>query len=350
MTTVQDQGLVSAPAATGTARRLGALGGLAYRYGLLAVLLGLLVVFSLARSRFHTWDNTLIILQSVSIVAVVALGVTVSMTVGGFDLSVGANVGFVVMVTAQVMVRYNLTGATAILAGLAAGLLVAAVNTLLIVVARVPDLVASLGTMFAFQGLALIITSGQSVSVGMDLGGGRVAPGRYDPDFLWFGTAKVLSIPVAVLVMIVIAAVVIVFLTYSRWGRALYAIGGNPVAARLAGIPVNRYRALAYVISGLCAACAGILLSARLGRGDVGAGDVYLLQAVAATLIGFAVLGANRPNPFGTLVGAVFLGVLINGLTMLNVPYYTQTFVQGALLVAALLLSYAVAPRSRRAS
>ncbi|WP_203030016.1 ABC transporter permease [Frankia nepalensis] len=181
-------------------------------------------------------------------------------------------------------------------------------------------------------------------------GGAGGGGGRTAAHFLWFGTAKVLSIPVAVLVMIVIAAVVIVFLTYSRWGRALYAIGGNPVAARLAGIPVNRYRALAYVISGLCAACAGILLSARLGRGDVGAGDVYLLQAVAATLIGFAVLGANRPNPFGTLVGAVFLGVLINGLTMLNVPYYTQTFVQGALLVAALLLSYAVAPRSRRAS
>ena len=95
------------------------------------------------------------------------------------------------------------------------------------------------------------------------------------------------------------------------------------------GIPVQRYRALAYVISGVLAAIGGILLSARLGRGDIGAGNAYLLQAVAAALIGFAVLGANRPNAFGTIVGALFIGVLFNGLTMFNVPYYAQDFIQG---------------------
>ncbi len=103
---------------------------------------------------------------------------------------------------------------------------------------------------------------------------------------------------------------------------------------------MTRYRALAYAVSGLCAAVAGIMLSARLGRGDVGAGDPYLLQSVAAALIGYAVLGANRPNVTGTVVGAVFIGVVINGMTMLNAPYYTQTFVQGALLAGALVVSY----------
>ncbi len=318
-------------------------GFLAYRYGLLVVLVALLAYFSLLRPQFRTWDNAVIILQSVAIVAIVAFGVTISMTVGGFDLSVGANVSLVVMVTALAMVKYNLTGLTAIFAGLLAGLVVAALNTLLVIAARVPDLVATLGTMFVFQGLARIITSGQSVSVGMDLGG-TPAPGKFTSGFLRLAAGKLWSVPYPVIIMVLLGVTCHVLLNHTRWGRAFYAIGGNPAAARLAGIPVNRYRALAYVASGMCAAVGGILLSSRLGRGDVGAGEVYLLQTVAAALIGFAVLGANRPNAFGTLVGAVFVGVLINGLTMLNVPYYTQTFVQGAVLVVAVLISYTLSP------
>ena len=147
-----------------------------------------------------------------------------------------------------------------------------------------------------------------------------------------------------------IALLTYVFLAHTRWGRAMYAIGGNAAAARLAGIPVQRYRALAYVISGVLAAIGGILLSARLGRGDIGAGNAYLLQAVSAALIGFAVLGANRPNALGTLIGALFIGVLFNGLTMFNVPYYAQDFIQGVLLVLTLVLTYTLSgrvPRSR---
>jgi simple sugar transport system permease protein len=323
---------------------------IAYRYGLLVVLVGLLVFFSATKSRFFDWDNALIIFQSVAIVAIVALGVTVSMAAGGFDLSVGANVSFVVMVTALAMIRYDLSGVTAIIAGLLAGLLVAAVNVALIVVARVPDLVATLGTLFIFQGLALIITSGKSVSIGMPIGNGEVATGQFADWYRDLGNGEVLSIPVPVLFLVVIAALTYVFLAHTRWGRAMYAIGGNAAAARLAGIPVQRYRALAYVISGVLAATGGILLSARLGRGDIGAGNSYLLQAVSAALIGFAVLGANRPNAIGTLVGALFIGVLFNGLTMFNVPYYAQDFIQGVLLVLTLVLTYTLSGRVPRSS
>ncbi|WP_202610333.1 ABC transporter permease [Herbidospora solisilvae] len=312
---------------------------LLYRYGLLVILAALLVVFAVLRPAFASYANMLIILQSVAIVGVVALGVTVSMTTGGFDLSAGAAVGAVVMVTALTMVRFNLTGGTAIVAGLLTGLLVAGVNALLTVVARIPDLVATLGTMFLFQGLALIITSGRSVAPGMTVDGAP-APGRYTEGFAWIGAGKLGSVPVPVIVFALVAVVVYLFLERTRWGVALYAIGGNAEAARLAGIRVARYRALAYAVSGVCAAIAGIMLSARLGRGDVGAGDPYLLQSVAAALIGYAVLGANRPNTVGTVVGAVFIGVVINGMTMLNAPYYTQTFVQGALLAGALVVSY----------
>jgi simple sugar transport system permease protein len=313
---------------------------------MLVVLLGLLVCYSLTKPRFRTWDNALIIFKSVAIVAIVALGVTVSMAAGGFDLSVGANVSFVVMVTALVMIRYDLSGVAAVVAGLLAGLLVAGVNTLLIVVARVPDLIATLGTLFIFQGFALIITSGKSVSVGMPIGDGEVASGQFADWYRELGNGKVLSIPVPVLFLLVLAVLTYVFLTHTRWGRAMYAIGGNAAAARLAGVPVQRYRALAYVISGVLAAIGGILLSARLGRGDIGAGNTYLLQAVAAALIGFAVLGANRPNALGTVVGALFVGVLFNGLTMFNVPYYAQDFIQGALLVLTLVLTYTLSGRA----
>ncbi|MFD0476287.1 ABC transporter permease [Nonomuraea thailandensis] len=260
------------PAAAPSSRRAASwAAAVAYRYGLLGVLAVMLVVFSLLRPAFATFPNALIVLQSVAVVGIVAVGVTVSMTTGGFDLSAGACVGAVVMVTALTMVRFNLTGGTAIVAGLLTGLLVAAVNVLLTVVAKVPDLVATLGTLFLFQGLALIVTGGQSVAPGMTVDGAP-APGRYTEGFAWLGGGTIVSVPVPVVVFAVLAAAVYVLLNHTRWGRALYAIGGNPEAARLAGIRVARYRALAYAVSGVCAAVAGILLSARLGRGDVGAG------------------------------------------------------------------------------
>jgi simple sugar transport system permease protein len=318
-----------------------------YRYGLVAVLAGAIVVFSLVQPSFATYSNLLIILESVAVVAVTGIGVTSSMAVGGFDLSVGSNIDLVVMVTALTMVRYDLTGGTAILFGLLAGLIVAGVNVLLIVVAGIPDLIASLGTMFLFQGLALIITAGQPVSHGMIIGTG-VAPGQYTSGFLWLGQGTLWSVPAPVLIVAAIAVVAYIFFEHTRWGRAIYAIGGNPVAARLAGIRVRRYKALAYALSGLCAAVGAILLSARLGRADVSVGDPYLLESVAAALTGYAVFGANRPNVLGTVVGAVFIGVVLDGMTMLNAPYYAQDFAEGALLVAALVLSFTLAQGRRR--
>jgi simple sugar transport system permease protein len=323
---------------------------LVYRYGLLVVLVGLIIFFAVTQPAFGTWRNGIIIMQSVAIVAIVALGVTVSLAADGFDLSVGANVGFVVMLTTSVMVVHNVPAVAAVIIGLLAGAGIGVFNGLLIVRGRVPDLLATLGTMFLFLGLTLMMTSGQSVSQGMPIDDlGTPAPGRVWPEFLWLGRGQIfLDIRVSVVVMIAIFVVVWVFLEHTRWGRTIYAIGGNREAARLAGIRVDRMRVLAYVISGLLAATGGILLAARLGRGDVGAGEPFLLEAVAAALIGFAVLGANRPNAFGTFIGAVFVGVLINGLTMSGFPYYTQDFVKGALLVAALVMSFSTLFRRGR--
>lgn len=320
-----------------------------YRSGLLVLLAALIVAFAVTLPAFGTPRNAVIILQSVAITAIIALGVTISLTVGGFDLSVGSTVSFVVMLTTASQVYFEAPPVVAVLLGLLAGAGIGLVNGLLVVVARVPDLLATLGTMFVFAGLALFITGGQSVSSGATFAG-QPAPGRIGEGFAWLGRGDVLGLPVPVVVMLVLGVAVTVMLSRSRLGRLLAAVGGNADAARLAGVRVGRLKVTAYVLSGTLASVGGVLLAARLGRGDVGVGGAYLLETVAAALIGYAVLGANRPNGFGTLVGAVFVGVLLNGLTMLNVPYYTQDLIKGAILVGALVLSFSALFKRKDAS
>lgn len=310
-----------------------------FRYGLLILLVALTVVFALTQPAFFTVFNLLSILLSVAVVAIVALGVTVSMTVDGFDLSVGANVSLTVMVTAASLVYWGLGPVLSTVIGLATGLAVGLINGLLIVVARVPDMLATLGTMFVFAGGSLLITAGQSIADGSGYNG-ATPRGSFTDAFTWIGQGDVLGVPVPVIVLVVVTVAVIVFLARTRTGRLLRAVGGNREAARLAGARVGRLRVLAYVISGLLAGIGGVILASRTGRGDVNVGADYLLQAVSAALIGFAVLGANRPNAFGTVIGAIFVGVVLNGLTMFNVQTYGQDFVQGLLLVGALIVSF----------
>jgi simple sugar transport system permease protein len=149
-----------------------------------------------------------------------------------------------------------------------------------------------------------------------------------------------------VLLMLVVAIVLHVLTEHTRTGRLLFAVGGNEIAARLAGASTARLRCLAYVISAALASVGGLIVAARVGRGDISSGASLLLDAVAAALIGYAVLNRRRPNVFGTIVGAIFVGVLLNGLTMLNAPYYTQDFVKGAVLVGALSLTYGLGRRT----
>jgi simple sugar transport system permease protein len=157
-------------------------------------------------------------------------------------------------------------------------------------------------------------------------------------------------IPVPVIIFLAISVLIWVFLEKTRHGRLMYAIGSNERAAALAGTNVFNYKILAYMISGVTASIGGILLAARLGRGDIASGNNLLLDSVAAALIGFAVLGAAKPNAFGTAIGALFVGILLQGLTMMNAPYYTQDFVKGAVLVVALIFTFALSSRVRGGS
>jgi len=160
-------------------------------------------------------------------------------------------------------------------------------------------------------------------------------------------TGEFNGIPIPVILMLFIAISAHIFLQYTRWGRMFYAVGGNREAARLSGIPVNRVRMFAYMLSALLATIAGIVLASRIGTGAIRSGDPYLLDAVAATFFGFAVLGARRPNVFGTVIGALFVGILLNGLTQMDVQWFFQDFIKGFVLIASLAMSFFLVKRNQ---
>lgn len=325
----------------------------AIRYGFLALLFGLIGFFAFAADGFASPQSAVFIFQSVAITGILALGVTATLVVGGFDLSIGSVATSAMMAAAYVMVVLEQNALVAILVCLLIGAIVGLINGFLIVYTRVPDLLATLGMMFLLVGLQRIPTEGRSIATGMTMPDGTVANGKFSDAFLALGRHRFdffipNLVPVSVVVLIVLALLIWFFLEYTRFGRMMYAVGSNERAAELAGAPVKAYKILAYVISGIFASIGGILLAARLGRGDIASGNNLLLDSVAAALIGFAVLGAAKPNAFGTAVGALFVGVLLQGLTMMNAPYYTQDFVKGAVLVVALVFTFALSNRGKR--
>jgi simple sugar transport system permease protein len=329
-------------ARTPVARKSGALRSLRghlERTGMLLVLALLIVVFALNQPAFLNIDNLFSILQSVSIVALLGIGVTVTLAAGGFDLSVGSVAASAQMAASYVLIVWHGNTLAAVAACLVLGVLAGLFNGLLITRLRVPDQLATLGTLFLLAGLQLIPTGGRSLATGTILPDGTETTGVFPDAFLALGRLRLFDVvPLPVIVLAVLTVVACVLMESTRWGRVIYAIGGNETAARLAGAPTARYRIAAYVVSGAIASLGGVLIAARVGRGDVSAGHSMLLDAE----VGYAVWGAKRPNVFGTVVGAVFVGVLLNGLTMLNAPYYMQDFIKGVLLVGALAFTFSV--------
>ena len=313
----------------------------ARRYALFALLALLVAGFWYAQPAFIRSANLFSILQAVSVVAILGVGVSITMAADGFDLSVGSIAASSVMAASYAMVVWQMDAAETMALVLLMGALIGLANGLLIVRVGVPDLLATLATMFLLAGLQLIPTGGRSITAGMVLPDGSTVPGAYDPAFLILGRSRLFdTIPLSVVVMAIVALLAWFLMERTRWGRVFYAIGGNETAAHLSGAPTKAYRLSAYVISGTLASLGGLIVASRVGRGDVSAGNSLLLDAVAASLIGYAVLDKRRPHVIGTVVGAIFVGVLLNGLTMLNAPYYTQDFVKGVVLVGALAATF----------
>ena len=312
----------------------------AFKYGAL-IFIGLVIVFfSLQNEYFFTYNNLTDILRSISIVTFVAIGVTIALTVDGFDLSVGATVSLSTVVTATLMVWYEMPLFLVLIIPIAVGALVGLLNALLIVRIRIPDLLATLAVMYIVNGIHKTYTKGYSIYNNMPLSDGTTAPGTMREDFLWIGQGKLLGVPFPVILMLIAVIVMHLFFKYTRWGRQLIMTGGNEEAARLSGLRVKRVRTYAYIASGMFAAIGGILFAARIGSGQIDAGAPMLMEAVAAVFVGYSVFAAGRPNIIGTFVGAVLMGVMVNGMTMMNVQYYTTDIIKGAVLVLALAVTF----------
>lgn len=306
-----------------------------YKYGTIVTILILLVFFSVSSSRFLTHTNIINILRSISIVTIIAIGITISLSVGGFDLSVGSVASIAVAIVISMFVWHEQNTFVAIGAAISAALVAGAINAFMIVKVKIPDMLMTLATMFVFQGVALTYTKGAVISQNMVMPNGEIAPGKISPLFAQLG-----KVPWIIIIMLVVVFIVHIFLTYTKYGRYMYIIGGNMEAARLSGIPVNKYRVIAYLLSAVFAAVGGIILASRVMTAEVNSGAPYLMDAVAAAYIGLSVGGAGKPNAIGTLVGAVLIGILQNGLVMLSVPYYAMDIVKGTVLAFALALTY----------
>lgn len=294
-------------------------------------LLGLVIlsaIVSFISPEFLTVSNILNVMRQTSVNAVIAAGMTFVILTAGIDLSVGSILAICGAVAAS-----SIATGRGIVATLVITLLLGAVLGVLAGVAvtkgKVQPFIATLVSMTLLRGATLVYTNGTPV----DAGSGKAADA-----FAWFGTGYVLGVPVPVVVMVVIFLLSHYVLRHTRFGRYVYAIGGNEDATRLSGIRVDRIKIAVYGISGLLAALAGIIITARLNSAQPTAGAGYELDAIAAVVLGGTSLAGGVGTVFGTFVGALIIGILNNALNLMNVSSYYQMIAKGAVILIAVLM------------
>lgn len=287
------------------------------------MLLAVCVILAIASPVFATSANLLNVALATSVTALLAAGQTFVIILAEIDLSVGAILGFSAAITAMVL-RHHST-ITGIVVGLAVGAAAGLVNGLLVTKTRMPSFIATLATLSILSGLALQLTQGNPVSV-------------TDYNFQNIGQARIAGIPTPVWIMIVVFVIFGILLARTRFGRYAYATGDNAEAAKLSGISVDRVKILAFVISGSLAALAGFIVTARLSTAEPTAGTGLELEAIAAVIIGGTSLAGGRGDLLGTIVGALILGVIDNGMNLLNVNPFLQDVVKGVVILFAVLL------------
>src|SRR5246127_5846009 len=311
----------------------------------LLVLMGL---FAIVEPRFLSSINLFNVMRQVSITGLLAIGMTFVILTAGIDLSVGSLVAFAGLVAAAVAkggvsnrftvgagqeaasYGWGLAALGAIGVGLVGGFLQGVAITRL----KVPPFVVTLGGMAAFRGAALLFAAGGPIS-------------GFEPGFVWMGQGRIFGqVPVPVLIFLTFAVVAHVVLRYTRYGRQVYAVGGNPEAARLSGLNVRVVTMSVYVIMGFFAGLGAFVLSARLNSAEAVAGTGYELTVIASVVIGGTSLFGGVGTIFGTVIGTILIGVLLNGLVLMNVSSYIQQIIIGIIIVLA--VAFDTLAKSRR--
>ncbi|MEE9189297.1 MAG: ribose ABC transporter permease [Candidatus Neomarinimicrobiota bacterium] len=294
------------------------------QFGTLLGLVGLILIMWILSPHFLTIPNFLNIAQQTSINAIIAVGLTFVIITAGIDLSVGSILAFSGVVLASVLnagAPMGLAMATGIGVGLVCGL----VNGVLIAFGKLPPFIATLGMMSIARGGALLYTQGRPIS-------------GFGLNFRTLATGELFHIPIPVILMFFIYLIAHFVLTHTKLGRYTYAIGGNEEAAHLSGINVRAYKAAIYGICGMLSGLASIILTARLNSAQPIAGFMYELDAIAATVIGGTSLMGGEGRIVGTLIGALIMGVLRNGLNLLGVSSFLQQAIIGSVIIIAVLI------------
>ena len=300
--------------------------------GILPILILIVAVFGFIAPNFFTESNLLNITRQASINIVLAAGMTFIILTGGIDLSVGSILG-TTAVAAMVVSLSPEFAMLSIPAALMLGLLLGLFNGALVAFAGLPPFIVTLGGMTIWRGLTLVINDGAPIA-------------GFDAGYRWWGRGELLGISIPIWIFALVAVGGYLALHKTRWGRFVYAIGGNPEAARLAGVNVKRVLVSVYVLIGCLAGLAGFILSARLGSAEAVAGISFELRVIASVVIGGTSLMGGYGRIGGTIIGSIIMGILINGLVLMNVSAYYQQIITGLIIVLA--VAFDTYAKSRR--
>lgn len=294
--------------------------------GVYITLAVLVVLFSVLSSSFLTVGNMINLFRQIAINGLIAIGMTMVITTGGIDLSVGSILGLTAMVSAYLMVS-GVPAIVAIIICLALGALLGLVNGFIIAQYKLQAFIVTLATMTTFRGLTYVISDGKPIS--------NISTSSA---FTFIGKGDILGIPIPIFIFFIAFAIAYVVLNKTVFGRNVYATGGNETAAKLSGVDTKRTHMKVYVISGFLAALAGLILISRLNSAQPTLGDGYELDAVAAVVIGGTSLAGGRGRISGTLIGILILGVISNGLNIIGVSSFYQEIVKGLIILIAVFL------------
>jgi len=301
-------------------------GQLFQKYGTILALIGIVVFFSVMTDTFLTSRNLINILSHISMLTIIATGMTVCMIPGDFDMSIASVASLAgVIATSLILSGFGVVGSIVITVGM--GALFGVVAGILITTLKISAFIATLALGTIATGINFMFTRGQEVY------------GIFPDSFLMIAQGRVIGIPIQVFIM---AAVVLVFafvMEKTKMGKWMYSIGGSVKASFLSGINVRLLRVVGMIISGALAAFTGCILASRLGSGQPTAGDAYLMDAIAASFLGMTAIKVGRPNVLGTFVGALIIGVINNGLVIMGVSYFFQYIAKGAIIILAVALT-----------
>lgn len=306
------------------------------KYAIIGILLLFVIALSLlTQGTFLQPQNLINVIRQVSAIGIIATGMTFVIIINGIDLSVGSIVAVSAVVSTSLaqspeasVIMYpglQLPVIVAVLAGLLAGALLGLINGSLVAGFGIAPFIATLGMMTAARGLALIYSGGRPIS-------------RLQPAFNWIGQGDLLFIPVPIWILAIVAITAHVVLNFTRFGRHTYAIGGNEQAARVSGIKLNKVKIGIFTLSGLLAGLAGMVLAARIGSGNPQLGTGIELDAITAAVIGGTSFNGGIGTIWGTIIGALIIGIINNGLDLLNVSPFMQQVVKGCIIVLAIII------------